>query len=306
MHSILLIGSQGQVGQELQSSLLPYGQVTEISRAEADLCDPESLRPIIRSYAPSIVINAAAYTAVDRAESEPELADRVNHWSPKVMAEECDRLGSSLIHISTDYVFDGHHHRPYREDDPTQPLSVYGSSKLAGEQAIQQVGCHHAIVRTAWVYGVGGKGNFVKTMLRLGKEREEIRVVADQIGTPTFAADLAQAISQLAPLIASKINPQPSGIYHYTNSGVASWYDFAVAIFEEARALDYPLTLQRVVPITTADYPTPAHRPPYSVLDYGKISASLGTYPPYWRQSMRLMLQELYAQTYERADSLWR
>ncbi len=306
MHSILLIGSQGQVGQELQSSLLPYGHVTEISRAEADLSDPESLRPIIRSSAPSIIVNAAAYTAVDRAESEPELADRVNHLSPKVMAEECDRLGSSLIHISTDYVFDGHQHRPYREDDPTRAVSAYGRSKLAGEQAIQQSNCNHAIVRTAWVYGVGGKGNFVKTMLRLGKEREEIQVVADQIGAPTFAADLAQAVSQLSPLIASKTNPQPSGIYHYTNSGVASWYDFAVAIFEEARALGYPLTLQRVVPITTADYPTPAHRPPYSVLDCGKISASLGAYPPYWRQSMRLMLQELYAQTYERADSLRR
>lgn len=309
MYSILLIGSQGQVGRELRSRLSAYGHVTALARPEIDLSEPESLRgPMERALtaqAPRLVINAAAYTAVDRAEQEPALSDAINHQAPRVMAETCAQLGARFIHISTDYVFDGQATRPYSEADPPNPVGTYGKTKLAGEQAIQAVAAQHtdfayAIVRTAWVYGVGGKGNFVKTMLRLGATQPEVRVVADQVGSPTWAADLAQALSRLGHQLTS--TGLGSGIYHYTNNGVISWYDFAVAIFEEAQALGYPLKLQSVVPIRTVDYPTLAQRPSYSVLDCGKISASLGACPPDWRPSLRLMLQELYTQTHERAD----
>ncbi len=309
MHAILLLGCQGQVGQELQSRLRSCGTVTALARPDLDLAQPESLRDLIVGHAPALVVNAAAYTAVDRAEQEPDLADLINHQAPKAMAEACAELGASLIHLSTDYVFDGQAQRPYLETDSPNPVSVYGKTKLAGEQAIEAVAAQqadftYAIVRTAWVYGVGGKGNFVKTMLRLGATHSEVRVVADQVGSPTSAADLAQAIGTLASRIASK--HLESGIYHYSNSGVISWYDFAVAIFEEARALGFPLKLEGVVPIRTVDYPTLAHRPSYSVLDCGKISALLDVCLPEWRPSLRLMLQELYAKTDERADSLWR
>jgi dTDP-4-dehydrorhamnose reductase len=198
-------------------------------------------------------------------------------------------MEAGIIHISTDYVFDGSQSQPYRETDPTQPLGAYGLSKQKGEAAVQAACPNHMIVRTAWVYGVQGKGNFVKTMLRLGKEREELRVVADQIGSPTWAKDLAGAIAQYA----TKLTPETAGIYHYTNSGVCSWYDFAVAIFEEARLLGFPLKIERVVPITTADYPTPARRPAFSVLSLQKTNALLGTIPPHWRDSLRAMLKEL-------------
>ncbi len=304
MQSILLIGSQGQVGRELQSTLLPYGTVIEAARNEVDLTDLAAVRSLIRRIQPTVVVNAAAYTAVDRAEQEPELAALLNAQVPQVLAQECERLGAALLHISTDYVFDGQGYRPYREDDLTHPLSIYGQTKRAGEQAIQETKIRHGILRTAWVYGAYGKGNFVKTMLRLGAEREELGVVADQIGSPTWAGDIAQALGALLPKILAK--PEYSGIYHYTDSGVASWYDLAIAIFEEARSLGYPLTLQRIAPLTSEEYPTPARRPHYSVLDCGKITAILGTRPPHWRQSLRLMLQELYTQTYERADSLRR
>ncbi|MHC5726910.1 MAG: SDR family oxidoreductase, partial [Nostoc sp.] len=171
----------------------------------------------------------------------------------------------------------------------TNPLSVYGKTKLAGEEAIRETCAHHLILRTAWVYGIFGKSNFVKTMLRLGAERQELRVVADQIGSPTWAQDIATVIAEIIP----QLTPKISGTYHYTNSGVASWYDFAVAIFEEAQQLGFPLKVERIVPITTAEYPTPARRPGYSVLACEKISAILGTYPPHWRQRLRQMLTDL-------------
>jgi dTDP-4-dehydrorhamnose reductase len=237
---------------------------------------------------PELVINAAAYTAVDKAESEPEITKATNAIAPGILAKEAQKMGVPLIHISTDYVFDGSQSRPYLDTDTTNPLGVYGQSKLAGEQAIRENCNLHIILRTAWVYGVGGKGNFVKTMLKLGAEREEIRVVADQVGSPTWTGDLASAIAQLLP----QLNPEITGTYHYTNSGVASWYDFAVAIFEEAKPLGFPLKVQRIIPITTADYPTPARRPAYSVLYCGKIAAVLGTHPPHWRQALRQMLAE--------------
>ncbi|MBD2683020.1 MULTISPECIES: dTDP-4-dehydrorhamnose reductase [Nostoc] len=287
--SILLIGSNGQVGQELQQ-ILPshYGNVISVARPIVDLTEPDTLRNVIRSNQPQIIINAAAYTAVDKAESESEQAYAINATAPLILAEESQKLGAFLIHISTDYVFDGNGCRPYQETDATNPLSVYGKTKLAGEQAIRENCTHHLILRTAWVYGNFGKSNFVKTMLRLGGQRPELRIVADQIGSPTWAKDIATVIAEIIPNLSLDI----AGTYHYTNSGVASWYDFAIAIFEEAQQLGFPLKVENIIPITTPEYPTPARRPPYSVLACGKISALLGTHPPHWRQRLCQMLKD--------------
>lgn len=287
--SILLIGNNGQVGTELQNILSSDYQVIGLARPEIDLTQGHNLRQIIQAVKPEIIINAAAYTAVDKAESEAEIAHKVNAIAPQIIAAESQKLGSFLIHISTDYVFDGNSNYPYQENDITNPLSIYGQTKLAGEMAIQQACTDYIILRTAWVYGTYGKGNFVKTMLRVGKDRPEVRVVADQIGSPTWAHDIADTISKIIPQLTSEI----SGIYHYTNSGVASWYDFAIAIFEEAQKLGFPMQINQVIPITTPEYPTPAKRPAYSVLACGKISQLLGTYPPHWRQRLILMLKEL-------------
>jgi len=283
---ILLAGSGGQLAQELQPILLSSGEVIAVDRTSLDLSKAESIRQAMAEIQPDLVVNAGAYTAVDKAESEPELAQAVNGIAPGILAEECEKLGSTLIHISTDYVFDGSQGSPYQETDSTNPLGTYGKSKLMGEEAIRKAGNRHIIIRTAWVYGNGGKGNFVKTMLRLGKEREEIRVVADQVGSPTWTGDLAAAISHIIP----HVQPENFGTYQYTNSGVCSWYDFAIAIFEEAEKIGFPLKVQRVVPITTSEYPTPAKRPAFSVLSSVKISALLGTHPPHWRQGLRQML----------------
>ncbi|MEH2394491.1 MAG: dTDP-4-dehydrorhamnose reductase [Nostoc sp.] len=287
--SILLIGSNGQVGKELQQILSSSDNIISVARPTVDLAQPDTLCSVIRSNQPQIIINAAAYTAVDKAESEPELATAINAIAPLIIAQESQKLGALLIHISTDYVFDGNGYRPYLETDATNPLSVYGKTKLAGEKAIRETCAHHLILRTAWVYGTFGKNNFVKTMLRLGAERQELRVVSDQIGSPTWAQDIATVIAQMIP----QLTPEIRDTYHYTNSGVASWYDFAVAIFEEAQQLGFPLKVERIVPITTAEYSTPARRPAYSVLACGKISAILETYPPHWRQKLRQMLTDL-------------
>lgn len=299
MNRILLTGAAGQVGQELHQALTHLGAITALDRHGLNLAEPDAMRPLIRALKPDLIVNAAAYTAVDKAEQEAELAERVNGVAPAVLAEEAQRLGSALLHISTDYVFNGCKSSPYQETDDPSPMNVYGRSKLSGEKGIQACCDRHIILRTAWVYGVQGTGNFVKTMLRLGAEREELRVVYDQVGTPSWANDIAGAIARLS---AGLLDPDAAdaaapGIYHFTNSGAISWYDFAIAIFEEARSLGFPLKIQRVVPITTADYPTPARRPAYSVLAHEKISAVLGTHPPYWRQSLRKMLTDLYAVT---------
>lgn len=294
MTPILLIGCTGQLGQELQQTLAPYEDIIAVGRPTIDLAQPDTLCQLLRELQPQVVINAAAYTAVDKAETEAELAKAINTTAPSILAQEAQKLQAFLIHISTDYVFDGRQSYPYQEIGLTNPLNVYGQSKLAGEEAIRENCDRHLILRTSWVYGSYGKSNFVKTMLRLGAEREEIRVVADQIGSPTWTGDIASAIAQLIPQLKY---PDKSGTYNYTNSGVASWYDFAVAIFEEARALGFPLKVQRVIPITTADYPTPAKRPAYSVLDCAKISAVLETHAPHWRHALRQMLAELKAHT---------
>lgn len=289
MKTILLTGVTGQVGQELQDTLLLVGKVIALKRDQLDLTNPESIRLAIAKIQPDIIINPAAYTAVDKAESEPEIAYAINGIAPSIMAKEAEKINATLIHVSTDYIFDGRKNSPYLEDDTPNPIGIYGKSKFQGEQGIRENSSQHIIFRTAWVYGSRGYGNFVKTMLRLGKEREEIRVVADQIGSPTWSKDIALAITNLLQL---PTFPLP-GTYHFTSSGVASWYDFAVAIFELAKELGFPLRVKRVIPINTSEYPTPAQRPAYSVLSTRKLETVLGDFPPHWRSSLKQMLQEL-------------
>lgn len=290
--TILLIGAAGQVGQELAKTLAPLGEVAAVDRSQLDLTDLSAIAQTIETQRPSLIVNAAAYTAVDKAESEPELAHRINAEAPEMMAKTAAKQGATLIHISTDYVFSGQASSPRAETDKTGPLGVYGKTKLAGEAAIRAALDEHIILRTAWVYGTQGKGNFLKTMLRLGKERETLSVVSDQVGSPTWAKDIAEAIADLGSKATSDQTPNAFGTYNYTNSGVASWYDFAIAIFEEAAALDFPLKVQSVKPIATADYPTPAQRPAYSVLSGQKIARLLGRDAPHWRRSLRAMLKE--------------
>lgn len=291
--TILLIGKDGQLGQELQTHLSESNDIKAVGRETLDLSATDQIRQIIHELQPNVIVNAAAYTAVDKAETDIELANTINGTAPTVMAEAAQSCGATLIHVSTDYVFDGTKNTPYLEDDPTNPLGAYGQSKLLGEQGVRERCDRHLILRTAWVYGAGGKGNFVKTMLRLGKDRDELRVVVDQVGTPTWTGHLADVIVQ----IISKLNATtdkahfPFGTYHVTNSGAISWYDFAIAIFEEAACLNVPLKIKRVVPITTAEYPTPTKRPAYSVLSHQKITSLLDASPPHWRKDLRQMLK---------------
>lgn len=287
---ILLLGSTGQVGQELLQTLPCLGEVVTLTRQQLDLSQPETIEAAIAAVQPDIIVNSSAYTAVDRAESEADLAMLINAEAPKAISKVASQLGAKFLHISTDYVFDGTSHVPYSETDVPNPLGVYGKSKLLGEIAIQKNCDRYIILRTAWVYGTKGRGNFVKTMLRLGKERKELKVVSDQIGSPTWAYDIAEAVvNLLAPDV-------PTGIYHFTNSGVASWYDLAVTTFNEAQKLGFSLVVDSVLPITTADYPTPAKRPHYSVLANQKYTSTVATTPPYWRDSLVAMLQELETQ----------
>ncbi|MGK7934955.1 MAG: dTDP-4-dehydrorhamnose reductase [Xenococcaceae cyanobacterium] len=285
MKKILLTGVTGQVGQELQKTLVSIGEIVSVNRQDLDLTKPELIRSAIAELKPDIIVNAAAYTAVDKAENEPKLATAINGVAPTIMAESAQKLGATLVHISTDYVFNGQNHLPYTEEDLPDPLGVYGKSKFMGEQGVRNNCDNYIILRTAWVYGSRGHGNFVKTMLRLGAEREELRIVADQIGSPTWSYDIADRITQL-------LANSAMGTYHFANSGVASWYDFAVAIFSEAQKLGFPLAIKEIIPITTAEYPTSAQRPAYSVLSKVKISRTLGNYPPHWYQSLQKMLAE--------------
>jgi len=289
MKKVLLIGAKGQVGQELQVTLPQLGEVISIGREELDLTNSEKIGQLIREIHPDYLVNASAYTAVDKAETEPDLAYSINATAPKIMAEAAEKTKAKFLHISTDYVFDGRKNTPYLETDLTNPLGVYGQSKLRGEEEIKTVNSQAIILRTAWVYGSYGKSNFVKTMLRLGKEREELKVVVDQVGSPTWSKDIAAAITHLLINV-----DNPPGIYNFTNSGVASWFDLTKAIFEEAKISGIPLKIQRVIPITTAEYPTPAVRPAYSVLSGQKISQQLGYIPPYWRDSLKAMLNQLF------------
>lgn len=290
---ILLLGGNGQVGRELRRVLPALGEVIVATRdgaaadVAADLDQPQALPALVRQIAPDVVVNAAAYTAVDRAESEPEAAFRANAEAPAALAQGCAATGALLVHYSTDYVFDGRSARPYREDDATAPLGVYGVSKRAGEEAIRASGARHMILRTAWVYAAQGR-NFLRTMLRLAAEREELRVVADQVGAPTPAAWIADATGQLL-----RQEVPASGTWHLTAAGETSWHGFAQAIMDEAQAAGLLARRPRVLPITSAEYPTPARRPAYSVLDTAKLQRDFGIAPPAWRDGLRATVREL-------------
>jgi dTDP-4-dehydrorhamnose reductase len=290
---ILLTGKQGQVGWELCRTLAPLGQVSALGREQLDLADADSIRRAVRELRPQLIVNPAAYTAVDLAESDAETATAVNGAAPGILAEEAKRLGAGLIHYSTDYVFDGGQDGVYRETDATNPGNVYGRSKLAGEQAIQAVGAEHLILRTSWVYGLRGR-NFLLTMLRLAREREELRVVADQIGAPTWSRMIAEATALAAARWYMGSRPQAglSGVYHLTAGGSTSWHGFVEAIVRLAGEQE-TLAVQRITPIATADYPTPARRPANSRLDGGKLEQAFGLRLPDWQDSLAACLDAL-------------
>lgn len=282
MRTILLLGRDGQVGWELQGTLASLGPVTALGRLELDLTDRDAIRRMVREVQPDVIVNAAAYTAVDRAEAEEDVAMAVNGTAPGILAEEARRVGALLVHYSTDYVFDGTKDSPYVEEDATNPLSAYGRSKLAGERAIKGVGGDHLIFRTSWVYGTRGR-NFLLTMLRLASEREELRIVADQRGAPTWSRDIASATAVALGQGGAQ------GLYHLTAGGETSWHGFAEAIV----AGRSDPAVRRVVPITTPEYPTPAVRPAYSVLSNLKLQRELGITLPHWRESLERVLGEV-------------
>ncbi|HEX6966468.1 MAG TPA: dTDP-4-dehydrorhamnose reductase [Gemmatimonadaceae bacterium] len=283
----LITGADGQLGRELARCVPPGVEVRAVDVGELDITDAAAVRSACSAFAPTVVINAAAYTAVDRAESEPERAFAVNETGAGNVARAAVEQGARIVHVSTDYVFDGTAYRPYRPTDATNPLGAYGRSKLAGEEAVASAARERAvIVRTAWLYSAYG-ANFVRTMLRLLPERDVVRVVADQVGTPTWAANLARFLWTVAA------RPDVHGIMHWTDAGVASWYDFAVAIGEEALALGLIERAAPVISVRTEDYPTPAKRPSYGVLDKTASWSLLGEPACHWRSALRSMLREM-------------
>lgn len=293
---ILLLGKNGQVGWELQRSLAVLGNVVALGREEenglcGDLADVQRLRETVHAVQPDAIVNAAAYTAVDRAESEPERAFAINAHAPRMLAEEAQRLDAWLLHYSTDYVFDGTGQAPWREGDATGPLSVYGASKLAGEQAIVESGVKHLILRTSWVYSARGH-NFLKTMLRLGRELPELRVVDDQIGAPTGAELLADA-SAHALHHAALGSAAFSGTYHLAARGHTSWHAYASLIFERAQALRPELPLAKLLPIASAQYPTPAARPRNSRLNVSAFETTFDLELPPWQKGVERVVDEL-------------
>jgi len=295
MSPILLIGQKGQVAWELQRALPPFGPVITVGRESepaVDLAYADTFVPLVREIRPRLIVNAAAYTAVDQAEEEPELAEKINAIAPGILAEEAKRLGVGLIHYSTDYVFSGEAGKPYGETDPVAPQGVYGRTKLAGERAIQAAGASHWILRTAWVYGARGR-NFLLTMLRLMRERERIGVVADQTGSPTWSRLIAEATAQMLARDRMTIESH-SGIYHLTCAGQTHWHGFAAAIRRRAIELDLlPQQAARLDPIATRDYPTAARRPGYSVLDTRRLTDTFAIHLPHWERALDLCLEDL-------------
>jgi dTDP-4-dehydrorhamnose reductase len=280
----LIVGSNGGLGQALQSAAPAQADVIALPRTVLDITDEKNVLRAAELYKPQVIFNAAAYTAVDKAESDKAQAHAINATAVAHLAKAAASIGAQLVHVSTDFVFDGTSSRAYLPDDPCHPLGVYGLTKYEGEQA---AGSGALIVRTGWVYGLAGH-NFVRTMLRLMAERDEIRVVVDQIGTPTYTPDLARALWAFAA-------QQARGLYHYSDAGVASWYDFAAAIQDEALGLGLLENAARLTPITTADFPTPAKRPAFSVLDKTKSWVALGQISPHWRSNLRHMLKAIKA-----------
>jgi len=283
---VLVTGASGQLGYDITALLRDQSiDVIAMDRQQLDLAQPGQMAGQLRAVAPDWIINCAAWTAVDDAEQETQQAFAINRDAVREMTACVDEMGARLLHISTDFVFSGQSHRPWREDDPTGPLGVYGRSKREGELAVLASPGRHIVLRTSWLYGAHGN-NFVKTMLRLASERDELKVVEDQTGSPTWTRDLAQVLPVL-------MQNNASGLYHFANAGETSWYGFACAILEEARAQGFELRASRVMPIATADFPTPASRPVYSVLSTEKIQGLLPTPIRDWRSALRLMLEEL-------------
>lgn len=297
MRKILLTGKNGQVGWELQRTLASLGDIVAVGHQEMDLTDPDSIRRVIGHVRPNLIVNAAAYTAVDKAESEPDLAMAVNGIAPGIMAEEAKRLNAAVVHYSTDYVFDGTEKRPYVENDAPNPLNIYGKTKLAGERAIQAAGVPHLILRTSWVYGARGR-NFLLTILRLALERDELKIVDDQVGAPTWSRLLAEQTSQIvaqffSPLCRPAVSlADISGIYHATPAGSTSWHGFAEKILEGASRQAIQAS-PKLTPIPTSEYPLPATRPRNSCLSNEKMARTFGLAVPAWEESLALCLQEI-------------
>jgi len=294
---ILLLGKNGQVGWELQRALAPLGEVVALDRhspghLRADFAEPESLAAVVRAVAPHIIVNAAAHTAVDKAESEPALARAVNAAAPAVLAREAHALGAWLLHYSTDYVFDGSGNEPWAEGSPTGPLSVYGRTKLEGENAISASGCRHLLLRTSWVYGARGS-NFAKTMLRLAKERDRLTVINDQTGAPTGADLLADVAAHM--LRTAVQMPQVQGIYHVAAEGETTWHGYARHVIEFARALGQPITVPAgaIEAVPTSAFPTPARRPANSRMNTQKLRTTFGLTLPPWQSGVERMLTEV-------------
>ena len=303
--NILLLGRGGQVGWELQRALSTLGVVTALDHdtpgpiqcpeLRADFSQPEQVAALVRAVRPDIIVNAAAHTAVDKAESEPTLAQALNAITPGLIAQEASRLGALLVHYSTDYVFNGSGDQPRKETASTSPLSVYGQTKLDGEQAIQASGCRHLIFRTSWVYAARG-ANFAKTMLRLAAERDQLKVIADQIGAPTGADLLADVTAHAIRAVqAQPTRTELLGLYHLVASGHTHWHDYARFVIEWARAHGLPIQVaaEAVLPIATTEYPTPAQRPLNSRLDTSKVCQAFGLTLPPWQQGVERMLIEI-------------
>ncbi len=302
---VLLTGRNGQIGSALERILADTAELKALGRQELDLANADNIRDAIRAFKPHLIVNAAAYTAVDRAESEEALAHKINAEAPAVMAEEAKKAGAALVHYSTDYVFDGLKNQPYTEEDASNPLSAYGRTKLAGEKAIEQTGGRYAIFRTEWVYATRGK-NFLLTILRLASEREELRIVCDQSGAPTWSRAIAEATAKIVldewRRAGGELFGDRTGIYHMTAAGETTWHDFAVAIIERARHCEggaawlnkttgeSGLKVQRVLPIATKDYPTVARRPAYSVLSNARLQATFGVKLADWRIQLETAL----------------
>ncbi len=305
--AILLIGANGQVGRELNNKLSRLGEVTSLDRQKLDLARPEEIRRAIRSFRPALIVNAAAYTAVDKAESEQASARAVNAEAPAVMAQEAKKIGACLVHYSTDYVFDGLKTAPYNEEDQTNPQNVYGKTKLEGENAIFDSGVPHLIFRTAWVYATEGR-NFLLSILRLATQREELKIVCDQTGAPTWSREIAEATTQILSKVWVRIDGPPSlsgvsGIYHMTAGGETTWFDFAKAVLEKGLAMEastpwfaaatgnLPLIARRILPIPTKDYPTAARRPVYSVLSNNRLAHTFSLQLSDWRAQLNSVFE---------------
>lgn len=292
---LLLTGKNGQLGFELQRSLAPLGRITAVDSADCDLSKPDDIRRLIRTASPDIIINPAAYTAVDQAESQPDIALAVNAQAPAVLGHEAAKLGIPVVHFSTDYVFDGTKTTPYREDDPTAPLGAYGRSKRDGETALQRATPRHLILRTSWVFGAHGQ-NFAKTMLRLAQERTELRVVADQIGAPTSAPLLADLTAHLVRQMQTKGTKDfPFGLYHVSATGATNWCEYARHVLNAAIIKGYRLNVGpgQVIPIASEEYPTLARRPKNSQLDTSKFTSTFGLTLPEWQLGLNHILQQI-------------